>query len=374
MGDIGDPISTTVPDPGDLGPDYAEDISEILEEVVTRLTQPVPIGSLTNDTLETLDLNNGPLANAQYVALYEQAEEPDGAPFGRVVYFGGNFYFVTSSGTIQVTDGTNLNASGIGGIVGDYGGGNPAKVTFVDAGEVYKFYDNEAAGEWAIIQARQLDLTDEATGRTVSVKPSTSVAASWTLSLPVNDPASGTSVVGITNAGAMVYAEDGAVNQYSVNASGLKHTDLVEWAPFSDYDWVNVSGTMGDETDPNAFGGTGDGSIEFSGSTATSQTVDVWLKAPPVGRRLKSVAVRMFQTGTGTNTCTVAISKSEDTSLSAIGVNGTSTATSAWTTVTATATETVTAAKVFKVRITFSTTGTITAAQIASIGIGYDYV
>jgi hypothetical protein len=213
MGDIGDPIDTTIPDVGAFGTEYAQDINDILEEVVARLTAPVPVSSIENDDQGTLDMNNGAFTNAQYVSFYEQGTQPDGAPAGRIVYFAGNVWFVTASGAIQVTDGTGLNTTVNGGIGGDYGGINPALVSFVDASETYEFYDNASAGEWAIIKARQLDLVDEASGRTLHVKPSASIAATWTLTLPVNDPASGVSIATVDATGQLKYAEDATVTQ-----------------------------------------------------------------------------------------------------------------------------------------------------------------
>lgn len=63
---------------------------------------------------------------------------------GAIFYYTGEFFAVDSTGLVQLTANGAINAAGVGGIVGDYGGVNPAKVTYDDASGEYRFTEDNA--------------------------------------------------------------------------------------------------------------------------------------------------------------------------------------------------------------------------------------
>lgn len=113
-----------------------------------------------------VDLAGNDLLGAQSVQL-EPAAATTGYPSGSAILVGGEWYLVTDDGAVQVTSGGGLNAAGIGGIVGDYGGLNPAKVTYVDSSEVYQFTD--APGDWSNIECDSLIVHGASAAYTISL-------------------------------------------------------------------------------------------------------------------------------------------------------------------------------------------------------------
>lgn len=61
---------------------------------------------------------------------------------GSIYYDNGEFYVVDATSAIQLTLNGQINVAGVGGIVGDYGGSNPATVTYVDSSGQYVFTED----------------------------------------------------------------------------------------------------------------------------------------------------------------------------------------------------------------------------------------
>lgn len=80
---------------------------------------------------------------------------------GAIWYADGEFYMRDASGVIQITSNGSLNVASIGTIVGDYGGVNPARVSYDNASGEYRF--TEETGVWADLVADDLIL-NSATG------------------------------------------------------------------------------------------------------------------------------------------------------------------------------------------------------------------
>lgn len=161
MGNIGDPFSTLLPAVGASGPGYAVDYTSIMTEVMARLASKVPLSSLLTNS--DLDINGQGILNAVYLSLVDVGS-PAATPLNRVATYAGDLYWVGPSGAVQVTDGSGINAAGIGGITGDYGGINPAQFRFVDATKRFDAYDDFSTGAWASVRARSFDLSPGATG------------------------------------------------------------------------------------------------------------------------------------------------------------------------------------------------------------------
>lgn len=77
---------------------------------------------------------------------------------GSIYYHSGEFYAIDATGTIKLTNLGALNASGIGGIGGDYGGVNPALESYDNTTGQYRFYTNGGTHAWADIAAHGLFL------------------------------------------------------------------------------------------------------------------------------------------------------------------------------------------------------------------------
>ncbi len=206
MGNIGEPMDNqTVPTVGSSGTNYARDISLFLEEVKQRLEDDVPFSSVT---FVSMDMTNTPLIGAQYVQLYEQLVSPT-APEGSLQNYGGDLWYVSDTGSIQITTNSSLNAAGIGGITGDYGGANPAQLRFVDADKVYHFYDDYAAGTWARLSGGPVRIHEYNTAESVYVEQAVAagLASSYTVTWPAALSASATNIMRVSSAGAITFTE-----------------------------------------------------------------------------------------------------------------------------------------------------------------------
>ena len=182
MGNIGDPITTAVPTVGTAGPDYATSIDAILTETVARLTTKVTPSSMLFNT--TLDLGGEALTQASYVTMVNTTVTPAASPSCRLVVYSGDLWYVSPSGTIKLTTGSALNAAGVGGITGDYGGANPAQFRYDSANARYDAYANYATSTLSGVCAAKFQLAASPTSFRVTMEPSGAMAANYTLTLP----------------------------------------------------------------------------------------------------------------------------------------------------------------------------------------------
>ena len=196
MGNIGDPMGLYPPAVGTPGPTYASDLVAFLDEVQLRLEAPVPLTSLLP---ATFDMDNNPIENVEYLELYEQASAPT-TPVGSLQKYGGDLWYVSSSGAVQLTDADALAIAGVGAITGDYGGVNPAQFRFVDADKTYYAYDDYGLGEYANVWVKELYIAGDATGAERVKLDWIGSGASFTITLPAALPAA-TYVVQMDNAG-----------------------------------------------------------------------------------------------------------------------------------------------------------------------------
>lgn len=161
MGNIGDPITPSVPAVGSAGPQFATDINAILTELVARLSARVPLSSI--NTNSTLNMTGSPIINAGYLTLADVLATPGASPVNRLTAFGGNLFYVGPSGPIQLTVGTQLNAAAIGGITGDYSSAGPMQFRYTTATTRYDAYANFSTNAWAYQRALGFDIAAGAT-------------------------------------------------------------------------------------------------------------------------------------------------------------------------------------------------------------------
>lgn len=201
---IGDTITEPIPPVSTAGTGYASQLVAFLQEVKARLEARVPLSSLLPGLF---DLDNNAIENAQYVGLYEQTDTSS-EPVGSILNYQGNLWYVSASGAAQITSGSSLNAAGIGGINGDYGGANPASVYFSDADQTYSFYDDGGTLAWARIAARSIDIYGTLT-ETERVRITWGGGSNWTLTLPTAPPAASGTILQMDTSGNVTAANTG---------------------------------------------------------------------------------------------------------------------------------------------------------------------
>jgi len=204
MGNIGDPISPSVPSVGAIGPTYASNINAILTEVISRLSSKVPLSSIGFNS--TLNVSGSDIVGVNNLVFTNQSVAPTGSPFGRWAAFNGDIYWVGPSGSIQITSGGALNSAALGGITGDYGGASPAQLRYDSLNTRYDHYANFSTGAWAYTRALGMDITGGLTS-TARARIQWGGAVNIAFTLPATLPA-GNAFLTLDNTGAITAATD----------------------------------------------------------------------------------------------------------------------------------------------------------------------
>jgi hypothetical protein len=203
VGNIGDTFPYSVPTVGSAGPAYATSVDNILTEAISRLSAKIPLSSLQFSA--NLDLSGQALLNAAYLTLVNASSTPGASPVNRLTTYLGDLWYVSPSGPIQLTTGAALNSASIGGITGNYGGANPAQLTYVSAQTRYDAYANFGTGTWAYLRALGFDIAANATS-TVFARLLFGGVSNLTFTLPPTVPAAGLNAV-------MTVSDTGAITQ-----------------------------------------------------------------------------------------------------------------------------------------------------------------
>ena len=222
MGSIGDAFPYSAPVLGSTN--WANWIL-VTDELITRVSSPVPLSSLTAGTF---DLDNSSIINVKDVQFIDNGVALPTTP-GLMEFHNDEFWFITSAGAIQITQAGSLNTTINGGIGGDYGGANPASVRFIDASNRYDFYDDFGTLTWAYGRFRALDLANGATGLGRARLSFTGVA-SVDFELPATLPASDAALVQLDSSGAITFNDSGnPLTTDLVLGSGIKiqHDDRI---------------------------------------------------------------------------------------------------------------------------------------------------
>lgn len=137
------------------------------------------------------------------------ARDSSTADPGSWFYYAGEHYLATGDGAIQITDNGALNASALGGITGDFGGANPARVEYENGTGEYRF--TEDPGVYADLRCDDLILVGSGSGSVrLSCKSDVTTATNFTIATP---PASGTAFLTVNSAGDIVQATSVTVAQ-----------------------------------------------------------------------------------------------------------------------------------------------------------------
>lgn len=308
MGNIGDPISTLVPAVGAPGTQYATDIDTLLTEMKTRLVAKVPLSSVLVNS--DVSVNGNALLNAKYLTLQNEGVSPVSAPVNRVTTFGGDLWYVSPAGAVQITAGAALNAASVGGIGGDYTTVG-ALASFDDLSDAYWFQQQSGAGvrQYARVRSGDLELFEYKAAPTAGPIPTTrvrlaspaSLAASYQVTFPAAVPSTQLAVQ-MTSAGTLV-ANNTFPNAINITGGGLNLTggglfthDAVWPTPIAAQAFVPFAnpGSVGAYAPATSNAGF----QHHARSIANSASVHASIPGLRVGDRIVGVNVTVF-TGSG---------------------------------------------------------------------------
>lgn len=105
-----------------------------------------------------------------------------GLPTGTLYIDDGDLWVQTSSGSVRITLAGQINASGLGGISGDFGGSNPARVTYTDLTDTYAFTAD--TNDWSAIECQEVKLRNNGNWTTLRADPAQSTAQSHLFGAP----------------------------------------------------------------------------------------------------------------------------------------------------------------------------------------------
>ncbi len=271
-----------------LGDPIATALGKILAALQTIQADLEPLVVPSEfDWISDLSAGGHALTSLSRVGLENQAST-SGRATGDFFAFNGNFYGQTSGGLVQFTSGGVINAAGIGGIVGDYGGANPARVTYVDASGEYVFTDD--TNDWSTLQVDDIKLRASGTFVTLGAQAVAS-PASWLFGAT---PASGVTFVTVDNSGNV-----GAVGTIDQAITTSANITLTGSADIKTPDRVRVLPAV---VHNNEVGNCGNDLVAAAGVVVNVAPARFRMQLPGflVGERFKSVTARFIKTSGGT--------------------------------------------------------------------------
>ncbi len=187
---------------------------------------------------------------------------------------------------VKLTNGTSINTTLVGGIVGDYSSVG-AEVSYSDADQVYTFMDENA--KWARLAGGTIRIYQHDTTESVYVEHAVdaALAAPYTVTWPTAVPGS-TSMMQISAAGVVSFSNTLAANQ-SVTVSGTgeyKHGEKVFTFPIGTNS-ICTTGTLSHAAGSHKW-------VLSAGGIMT-----IWSPLLRVGWRLKSVTIKGTSAGAG---------------------------------------------------------------------------
>ena len=139
----------------------------------------------------------------------------------------GEWYLNDGSGNqIKMTSGGGINAAGVAGIGGDYGGADPAAVTYNAANSRYDATSDP--GVYAAWQVGTLKLVGATSGNVLTVKAPDTLAAAYTLTLPAAVPATSGSVLVSTTGGVTSFTAAPSFTSITTSEAEARHGNRVE--------------------------------------------------------------------------------------------------------------------------------------------------
>lgn len=219
-----------------LGPTWASKLNIALERVdshnhTSGQGSRVPTaGLLINNDLSFGYNNATDLYSARFLNQSATLAGPNDRSSVSVV--NGDLYFNNATGTaVKLTSGSSLNVAALGVIGGDYGGSNPASVTFSETTSTYSFL--ESAGIAAQMAMGRITLFEETTGAAgITLQSPSSLGAAYSLTLPTAQ-ASNNNVLKGNSSGELSFGQvltaeiaDGAITGPKLNSSAVDGTSV----------------------------------------------------------------------------------------------------------------------------------------------------
>lgn len=198
---IGSPLGVTLPSVGvTVGPDWATALNECVQACIDSIEDGVESAtglSITGD----VDMGGFALTTVDHVAWENKASVFTTA--STLYQRANDLYYNDGSGNqIQLTSGGALNAASLAGIVGDYGGSNPAKVTYVDASSTFAFTQDPTVPATVDVGTIKLRRTGETAPNAITVQAPAALAVAYSITMPAAVPVS-TSLLTLSAAGVM---------------------------------------------------------------------------------------------------------------------------------------------------------------------------
>lgn len=238
----------------------------------------------------SLSMNGATLTNTGAVQ-FVSGNDPTAA--GSVYYSAGEFYAIDSTGVVQLTANGALNFAAAGAIVGDYGGVNPAKVTYNDAAGEYRF--TEDTGVWADLVADDLVLKSASGSVRFGVTNDITTDRSFFIK---SLPASGISILTYDASDSSVSAGSvSAVDALAITTLTLtnpeKHSDYEEIISVAD-GYVYATGGATFTVDYTGGAGSGTfGAYRLQKTSAGGTVTWIGKLRRPVGEWLKNIKLTL---------------------------------------------------------------------------------
>lgn len=195
---------------------WSAKILTALEAIEADLAPRIPAGSL--DISTNLSMGGAALTNVGGVRLSGGLA----TEVGTLYMEGSELHVYTSAGPVQITLGGQLNIAAAGTIGGDYGGANPAVVTYDDVSGEYRFLQDSSPTIQAHLSGASVILNGATSG---AVRlGAAAVTATYTLTMPAALPAV-QSLVQVSASGVLSGSNTLPVNE-SITLSGtgkIKH-------------------------------------------------------------------------------------------------------------------------------------------------------
>ncbi len=182
----GTDLGLELPSLSDTLADVVSKTATALEAIAADLEPRITAGEL--DISTELSLGGAPATNVGGIRLTGGAT----AVVGSIYEADGDFFLVTDAGVVQLTADGGIKVAAAGIIGGDYGGANPATVTFDDGDHAYDF--NDEPGEYADVRCRSVVLHNNDSGGVVTISVDPAITTEREISVKTL-PASGVSAL-----------------------------------------------------------------------------------------------------------------------------------------------------------------------------------
>lgn len=300
---IGTDLGIDLPTPGGDTGTWGTDLNTELQKVIDAVEGGtlVSVGLTVDDSIPMAGYSITD-AGAYYFRNKSSAHTTASCIYLR----DGDLYCNDSSGNeIRITASGSINASGVAGIGGDYGGANPAAATYNDANSKFVFVSDPNVPASVEHGSIRLQRTGETSPNAITIQGPVSLGSAYTITLFSALPAS-TSILTISSAGQVATSRDltldtltcGPVTGTEVygttsvetGGTGILHAERSDvYAPWDGYAPNNSTwGTI-------VNGPAGTYYLVSGASEDGRHAIRV-----PVGSRIKSVTAYMLDSAGGT--------------------------------------------------------------------------